>query len=371
MSQDTRTPPAMTIGLDVSDRLSSFCVLNAVGDIVEEGRVLTTPHGIAKWFGKREPSRVAIEVGTHSPWMLRVLLECGHQVLVANPRKLRLIYENESKSDRLDARMLARLARVDPQLLHPVRHRGLQAQVDLAVLRARDIVVQARTAAIGHVRGALKSFGVRVPGGTASTFHRRAALVLPQELEPAIGPLLRNLAALTEQIQGYDRLVETIAEEHYPETWRLRQVCGVGALTALCFVLTIEDPHRFRHSRTVGAYLGLRPRRDQSGRRDPQLHISKTGSPELRRLLVQAAHYILGPFGPDTDLRRWGQALKARGGKGAAKRAIVAVARKLAVLLHRLWLSGEVYDPLRHSHTSEEHTSPGAAPSMGAAKQSA
>ena len=129
----------------------------------------------------------------------------------------------------------------------------------------------------------------------------------------------------------------------------LKQVKGVGTLIALTFLLTLEDPHRFGKSRDVGGYLGLQPGRRNSGKSEPQLHISKEGDPYLRTLLVQGAQHILGPFGVDCDLRRWGLKLAERGGKSGKKRAIVATARKLAVLLHHLWVSAEVYEPLHNS----------------------
>lgn len=159
--------------------------------------------------------------------------------------------------------------------------------------------------------------------------------------------MLDVIAVLGKEVGRYDRQVETLAATRHPETTALRQVPGVGALTALSYVLTLEDPARFPKSRAVGSYLGLRPKQRDSGESTPALRISKRGDAHLRRLLVGSAHYILGPFGPDTDLRRWGLTLAARGGTNAKKRAVVAVARKLAVLLHRLWVTGEVYEPLR------------------------
>lgn len=136
----------------------------------------------------------------------------------------------------------------------------------------------------------------------------------------------------------------------YPEVALLKQVKGVGTLIGLTYILTLDDPHRFRRSRDAGCFLGLRPGRRNSGMSEPQMHISKEGDAYLRTLMVQGAHYILGPFGPDSDLRRWGLKLAERGGKNAKKRAVIAVARKLAVLLHKLWVSGEVYEPLRNNH---------------------
>jgi transposase len=276
-------------------------------------------------------------------------------VLVANPRKLRLIYTNKRKSDELDAENLARLARLDPKLLYPVNHRGEDSQAHLAIIRSREALVTARTKLVNHVRGALKSFGARLPKKCpAVSFHKKAPTHIPQVLWPALGPLLEMISSLTERIRDYDRQLETICEEHYPQTKLLRQVEGVGALTALTFVLTLDDPYRFAKSRTVGAYpLGLVPATDQSGERDPQKHISKEGDQMLRRLLVSSAQYILGPFGSDSDLRRHGEKIASRGGKNAKKRAAVAVARKLSVLLHRLWVTAEVYEPLRNTHRSE------------------
>jgi transposase len=166
---------------------------------------------------------------------------------------------------------------------------------------------------------------------------------------------LETIASLTQRIRQYDRQLETISEERYPETELLRQVEGIGPLTALTFVLTLEDPHRFERSRSVGAYLGLVPATAQSGDRDPQKRISKEGDEMLRKLLVGSAHYILGPFAKeDSDLRRHGEKIASRGAKNAKKRAVVAVARKLAVLLHSLWVSGEVYEPLYKTRTGAE-----------------
>jgi transposase len=275
----------------------------------------------------------------------RQLAGYGHAVLVANARKLRAIYASGRKSDRVDARTLARVGRLDPVLLAPIRHRGPQAQADRALLLARDVLVRTRTQLVNHVRGAVKAVGGRVPACSAPAFGARSAAHVPEEVRPALTPVVQQLAALTAEIRAYDRAVEQLAATRYPETARLRQVPGVGALTALCFVLTLEDPARFATSRAVGAYVGLCPRQHDSGAQHPQLPITKGGDALLRRLLVGAAHYILGPFGPDCRLRVWGLALASRGGRNAKKRAIVAVARKLATLLHRLWVSEAAYDP--------------------------
>jgi len=208
--------------------------------------------------------------------------------------------------------------------------------------------VESRTKLISTVRGLVKSMGARVPSCSSVGFSRKAAAEIPEELRETLQPLLRLIATLSEQIKTYDQRIDKLATEKYMHTQLLRQVSGVGPVTALGYVLTLETPLRFARSRDVGPYLGLVPRQEDSGDSQPQLGISKSGDRMLRKLLVGSAHYILGPFGPDTDLRRFGMRLCERGGKNAKKRAAVAVARKLAVLLHRLWVSGEVYKPLGH-----------------------
>jgi transposase len=348
--------PQITAGFDLGDKYSYLCLIDREsGEVIEEGRLRTSPEALRRRFSsEQQPMRIAIEAGTHSPWVSRLLEECGHEVLVANPHKIRLIYANRRKTDEIDAENLARLARLDPKLLYPLKHRSENSQAHLAIIRSREALVRCRTQLVNHVRGALKSFGARLPKCPARSFHKKAGEHIPEALRPAVEPILETIGSLTERIQDYDRQLETVCQEHYPETELLRQVEGVGALTALTFVLTLEDPYRFERSRTVGAYLGLVPARDQSGDRDPQKHISKEGDQMLRRLLVGSAHYILGPFGSDSDLRRHGQRIASRGAKNAKKRAAVAVARKLSVLLHRLWVTGEIYDPLYNTHRHQE-----------------
>ena len=341
----------MTVGLDLGDKYSYLCLIDHhSGEVMEEGRLRTGPEAFRRRFASEQPMRIAIETGTHSPWASRVLEECGHEVLVANARKLRLIYANKRKTDEIDAENLARLARLDPKLLYPLKHRGEESQAHLAIIRSRQALVGCRTQLVNHVRGAVKSFGGRLPKCPAVSFHKRAAEHIPKALWPALGPILEQIGSLTQRIRDYERQLEEISKEHYPETELMRQVEGIGPLTALTFVLTLEDPYRFEKSRSVGAYLGLVPATDQSGDRDPrEKRISKEGDEMLRKLLVPSAHYILGPFGSDSDLRRHGEKIASRGGKNAKKRAAVAVARKLAVLLHSLWVSAEVYEPLRNA----------------------
>lgn len=343
----SKTIPNVTIGVDLGDRFSYLHGLDAAGECLEEGRIRTTHEGFRQRFENRERARVVMEAGTHSPWVKRLLEALGQEVIVANPRKLRAIYDNDRKSDAVDAEYLARIGRLDPKLLAGIEHRGEEAQAQLAVIRSRDMLVRTRTHLISHCRGIVKSMGGRLPSCSAPAFPAKVGEHVPPALRPALGPILEQLRQINAQIRRYDREVERLAEQEYPETARMTQVTGVGALTALTFALVIEDPSRFAKSRSVGAYLGLRPRRSDSGETEPQLRITKAGHPLLRRLLVQCANYILGPHGSDCDLRRFGDRIAARGGKNARKRARVAVARKLAVLLHRLWVNAETYEPLR------------------------
>ena len=342
------------VGVDVGDKNSHYCVLGAEGEIAAEGTLRTTPAGFTDQFPPAIRCRIVLEVGTHSPWISRLLRGLGHEVIVANAGRVRMIYENNNKNDRVDARTLARLARVDTGLLHPVRHRSAEAQADLDVLHARDCLVSLRTKLVNTVRSMVKSFGSRLPSASPEYFPRKVRSYVPAPLQPALLPLLEQMETITSQIRTYDKQVEQLTRTRYPRTQLIQQIHGVGALTSLAFVLTIDDPHRFLKSRDVGSYLGLRPRRDDSGQSRPQLSITKAGNHFLRRLLVGCAQYILGHFGADCDLRSWGQALMARGGKNAKKRAVVAVARKLAVLMHSLWVNGEVYEPLRRAVRAQE-----------------
>jgi transposase len=348
-AMETLQTHPLTIGLDLGDRSSYYCVLDEAGRMVVEEKVSTTPKALEARFGAMPRSRIALETGMHSPWVSRLLSGLGHETIVAHARNVRLIGESRKKDDRLDAQTLARLARIDPQLLCPVKHRSARAQADLTVIRARAGLVRARTALINTARGLTKSYGERLRGCNPRNMSPEKASGLSPELQGALQPLLGGIEALSQQIGEYNQRIEHLAEASYPQVALLKQVKGVGTLIALTYLLTLEDAQRFRKSRDVGCYLGLQPGRRNSGQSEPQMHISKEGDPYLRTLLVQGAQHILGPFGADSDLRRWGLKLAERGGKSGKKRAVIAVARKLAVLLHRLWVSGEVYEPLRNS----------------------
>jgi transposase len=343
-----------TIGLDLGDKSSRYCVLNEEGEVVLERSVGSTKKAMTQVFGGMPRCRIAMEVGTHSPWISRLLQKLGQEVIVANARQVKLISQSSRKNDRLDAQMLARLARVDPQLLRPIRHRSEQAQGHLTVIRVRAALVDARTGLVNAARGLAKAMGERLPKCDTDQMGQERLKMLPAGLREALRPLLQEVESLTEKIKECDVKIEQIGRTEYPETCLLRQVSGVGTLIALTFVLTVEDKERFARSRDVGCFLGLRPKQSDSGESQPQLPITKEGDMYLRKLLVQGAHCILSHRGPDTDLKRWGLRLSDRGGKNAKKRAVVAVARKLGILLHRLWVTGEVYEPLRNSQAASK-----------------
>jgi transposase len=286
----------LTIGLDLGDRWSFYCVLDEAGQIILEQKVATTPEAMKQTFGKIPRSLSALETGTHSPWVSRLLTELGHEVLVAHAQKVELITKSNRKDDRHDARTLARLARIDPELLGPVRHRSAKAQIHLTVIRARAELVSARTALVNAARGLVKSFGERLPQCGTHQVNEKLAERVSTELRDVLAPLLREVASLNERIKEYDERVEKIAKEVYPEVPLLQQVKGVGTQIALTYILTIEDPYRFPKSREVGCFLGLRPGRRNSGESEPQKKISKEGDRYLRTMLVQGAHYILGPL---------------------------------------------------------------------------
>lgn len=349
----SRAKGLITIGMDLGDKTSRYCLLSEGGTVLAEGSVETSRKAMSQKFSGLCRCRIAIEVGTHSPWLSRLLTSLGHEVIVANARQVQLISTSSRKDDRMDAQMLARLARIDPELLRPIRHRGEEAQKHLATIRVRAALVNARTALVNAARGLTKAAGERLAECDADTMNVARLASVPAELGETLRPLVEQVESLTKQIEQLDVKLEQIARNEYPETKLLRQIQGVGVLIALTYVLTVEDPNRFQKSRDVGCYVGLRPKRSESGESQPQLRITKEGDIYLRKMLVQGAHYILGRRGDDTDLKRWGLKLAERGGKNAKKRAVVAVARKLAVLMHRLWVSGEVYEPLRNTKARE------------------
>jgi transposase len=353
MTNATADGPMLTTGLDLGDRTTHRCTLDGERQVVARGRLTTTRESLQREFGGIPQQRIVIEAGSQSLWVGHLLRELGHEVMVVDPRRVQKLVAGNRKTDRRDAESLARLAVGVPELLGNAHHRSFETQADLSVMRSRDVLVRVRTKLVCHVRGILKSFGIKLRRTKAEGFHRRAGAEIPALLQPALQPVLAVLADLERRIDELDDTLQVAATTRHPEVAVLRQVAGVGPVVAMAFALTVGDPQRFKRSRDVGAWVGLTPDKRASGDSDPQLRIHKRGDGYLRRLLVVAAHYILGPFGKDSDLRRYGLRLCERGGKNGKKRAVCAVARKLAVLLHRLWVSGGVYEPLRNSKPAE------------------
>lgn len=353
MTHATALAPMLTTGLDLGDRTTHRCTLDAERRVTARGRFTTTRESLQREFGGIARQRVVIEAGSQSLWVSHLLRELGHEVMVVDPRRVQKLLAGNRKTDRRDAESLARLAVGVPELMGEAHHRSFETQADLSMLRSRDILVRMRTRLVCHVRGILKAFGIKVPSSSASYFHRKANEHIPSNLQPALQPVLAALGDLEHRIDEIDEALQVVAATRHPETKILRQVSGVGPVVAMAYALTVGDPKRFRRSRDVGAWVGLTPDKRSSGDSDPQLSIHRRGDGYLRRLLVVASHYILGPFGKDCDLRRYGLRLCERGGGNGKKRAVCAVARKLAVLLHRLWVSGVPYEPLRNSKKTE------------------
>lgn len=353
MTHTTATSVTLTTGLDLGDRTTHCCTLDAERQVVERGKMPTTREAFVHRFGGVPTRRIVIEAGSQSLWVSHLLRELGHEVMVVDPRRVQKLVAGNRKTDRRDAESLARLAMGVPELLGAAHHRTFETQADLSMLRSRDILVRMRTKLILHVRGITKAFGIKLPSASAECFHRRASEHIPANLQPALQPVLAALGDLDKRIDELDAALLVAARTRHPETKILRQVPGVGPIVAMAYALTLGDPQRFRRSRDVGAWIGLTPDKRSSGDSDPQLGIHKRGDGYLRRLLVVAAHHILGPFGKDSDLRRYGLRLCEYGAKNGKKRAVCAVARKLAVLLHRLWVSGVAYEPLRNSKQAE------------------
>lgn len=332
------------MSIDLGNKLSDVCRLNPTTGESEFSRVAMTPEKLRQHFKDMKPCKVIVEAGAQSWWFTRDLKSLGFEVVVTDPRRNALISKSMSKSDRKDALLLAHLLVSSPRLLHPIIQRRIDAVFDLAVIRARDVAVRVRTTLMNTARGMSKSVGLPLDAGSPGTLSKAK---LDPRMVPALQFLLDEIGSLTKTIAAYDRQIKELIKARYPEAQALMKIKGVGPVTALAFILTIDDPKRFKNGRMVGAYFGLRPKQFESGDIRKQLGITKAGDGLVRRLLVQCAHYILGPFGEDCDLRRWGNILALRGGKNAKKRACVAVARKLAAVLFRLWVDQSEYQPLR------------------------
>jgi transposase len=341
-------PSPDCLGIDLGDKESTWCQVDGSNRVIARGRVKTTATALRQLLERVRPARVVIENGTHARWVKRLLDEGGFEGIVANPRQLRYISQSNNKHDEGDAEKLARLGRLDPQLLHPIQLRSDEQQADLSVIRVRKQLVEMRVALAHQARGIVKSTGSRLPAGRAGNWEawvERCAAAIRERGLIALGPLMATMKELNTQIAICDQRIDELAEKKYPETQNLRTMPAVGNLTALTFVLTLANAERFEASRDVGPFLGMRPRRFDSGNKQGQLRITKEGDTHMRMLMVQCAQHYLMPRAADNDVRRWGLQLCTRGGKNAKKRATIAVARRLAVILHRMWVTGERFRP--------------------------
>jgi transposase len=357
----SKEQPQITAGLDLGDKYSYLCLIDTQsGEVIEESRLRTTPEAFRRRFCSERPLRVAIEAGTHSPWVSRLLEECSHEVLVANARKIRLI---STPTNAKQMRSMPRTSLASHVLIRNCStHSSTEVKIPRLIWRSSarakrwSVAARSWSTTLGEQSNPL---GLAFPNARrgASTTNNKAPEHIPEALWPALGPILETSGSLTERIREYDRQLEMLCQEHYPETElsydKLRES---GCSPRLPSYSPWRIPTASKRAAAWGrAYLGLVPARDQSGDRDPQKkRISKEGDEMLRRLLLGSAHYALGPFGSDSDLRRHGEKIASRGAKNSKKRAVVAVARKLSVLLHRLWVSAEAYDPLYNAHRRGE-----------------
>lgn len=334
------------IGMDLADKNHKAVCLSEGGEVVDRSEVPGTAEGLRDFLSRFPGALLVVETGTHCRWISRLACELGHEVLVGNARKLRMIWGSSRKNDWNDAEMLARVARADRKLLCPIRLRGDKEQELMRLVKARDLLVRNRTGIVNSVRGFCKSEGSRLPKCSAESFARMEFEV-PACLRTVTKPLFALLRQLAQKIAFFDKVIAEKTRKLYPEASELlNSIAGVGPITTAAFLAAVEDPSTFGHARDAGPYFGLVPRQDQSGETDRQKRISKEGNAVVRRLLVTAANYIMGPFGKDCDLRRHGMRIAERGGKNARKRAKVAVARKLAVVMLAMLKNQCPYRPL-------------------------
>lgn len=330
------------VGCDLGDKTSTLCLLDDAGQVVRRSEVETARAPLVSFFRALPRTQVVMEVGSHSPWVSAAVEAVGHRAIVINSHQFKLLTQSRRKSDVNDAELLARAARADLQLVRPIQHRSESTRSQLAVLRTRDLLVRTRAKLVNHVRGMLKSYGVKCPKGSPPSFATRVKDFVPSELKPALEPILEQLESLTSQLKKLDAQLEDSAAGDVTVA-RLRSIPRVGILTALTFKLVIENAKRFKRSRDVGAYLGLTPAQHQSGESDPRLGISKSGDMMMRRLLVQCAQQLLFKNAPDCSLSRAGKLLVKQGKPRNV--AAIAIARKLAALMHLLWVREQDFKP--------------------------
>lgn len=331
-------------GIDLAMRSSSICMMDGRGGVVAERVVATEESAFRVLFGGRNRMRCVLEASPLAEWAAEVLEGLGHEVIVIDPRKAKGVIATKKKTDKLDARNLAKMGRTG--WYTEVHRKSGQARATRTFLQARHGLVQTALAQGARIRGLLRAHGIKVGQVPESQFAARVQR-LAGEKNPLLWPMLEPLVAVWRQAlesaeQMRRQLIRQAAQAEVPR--RLMTVPGVGPIVASAYAATIDDPRRFRSGNQVAAYVGLVPSVVQSGELDVHGHITREGDGLLRGYLVEAAHVLLTRTCRTCALKRWGLKLAKKKGHGKAR---VAVARKLAALLHHLWITGESFDPTR------------------------
>jgi transposase len=325
------------VGLDVSLKQASICVVDQAGSVVREGVVDSDPEAIAAFVRSEAPGalRIGLETGPTTTWLWTELKRLGLPVICIDARHAKAVLKMQiNKSDRNDAAGIARIMQTG--WFKEVRVKDIDSHLVKALLVSRALLVKIKRDLENQIRGLLKNLGLVIGRAKFNVFAVRAEELIENrpELVAVIRPLLAARKAIEEQIGDLDRKVVKLAR-HDEQVRRFMTVPGVGPITALCFKATIDDPTRFKRSRSVGAYVGLTTRRHASGEVDWSGRISKCGDAMLRMYLFEAAGVLLTRVPKWSALKAWGMRLAKRNGLRKAK---VAVARKLAVILHRMWI---------------------------------
>jgi transposase len=331
------------VGLDVSLKLTAICIVDWTGKIVREGAVTSDPEAIAAFVKSHAPqvARIGLEAGATSTWLWTELDKMGLPVVCIDARHAKAALKMQiNKSDRNDAVGIARIMQCG--WYKEVRVKDLDSHAIKALLVSRALLVKIKRDIENQIRGLLKNLGLVIGRAKMNVFAVRAAELTEDrpELAAAVEPLLKARDAIEQQIADFDRKVMRLARND-AQVRRFMTTPGVGAITALCFLATVDDPTRFKKSRSVGAYLGLTARRYASGEIDWTGRISKCGDAMLRSYLYEAANVLLTRVAKRSALKAWGIRLAKRSGLRKAK---VAVARKLAVILHRMWVDSTEFN---------------------------
>lgn len=328
------------IGIDLHDEYSQICVMTLQREIVMEARIPTTRGAYRSFFAARTPSVVVMEAGPHATWVRELLRELGHEVVVCHPRRVRLIAESRNKNDQVDAELITRLSLSDLDLLRPIQQRTTETLADRSLIRARATLVDTQTRLKTTLRGLVKPFGVRLGGGNSRMLEDLAGAALPPQVRLSTDCLLATLATVAAQLRELDDQIDQLNAK-YEVTENFRTIPGVGPLVAITYTLAINNPDQFKRG-DIGPFVGLTPaNRSSAGKKLPPSDRGRPGDRYLRDLLVQSAWSLMNSRS-ESDLAKWGRSLKERIG---GKKAAVAVARKIAELMHHLWICNERFVP--------------------------